>query len=486
MKTKTLTTPKSASYKSIIKKSLPAIFSGMLTSMIPFVDNFASGLIGDTAIGVVSFVSYITMIFTMFLSGIFTVFGIMIGQYNGKNDIDKINQLHRLKILFTIVISGIGAFLLIALPDQMLRIFTSNQNLIDEGRLYVQLYGVVTILAGFAAVFSTSLANLGITVVALFASIISIIINTTLDITLITAANMDVEGLAIATIAVEFSLLLFYIGYCYFKKITSLYFSFARFFYFEKEPFIKSWKNWQNLILQLSYSFAILVTTIFMARAYDKTQLEPGAIMGILTPFTSLLFTGVFGFFPAIYYFVSPELSKNNFEVAKENARRILVISIIITIIFSIIISSSAYGLVRIFTNASQDSKDQSFWALTFYIAVMPAFAIGWLTYTIVAAGGQAKSTTIFDFVFLWVIYLGVILIVFYAWRPYDFWLAWIIGQTTWYLRAWVGYALYKQGLWITNLADGDAKKMVGFAYWLQVVLTLGIYHLIKKKKTRK
>ncbi|NQZ66232.1 MAG: MATE family efflux transporter [Mycoplasmatales bacterium] len=474
---------KKGTYKAIIKKSLPAILSGILGTLVPFIDNFASGILGDNAISVVSFTSYITMVFMMASIGVYGIFDILMGQYNGKNDKISINKLYRLKLIFGLGIMAISSMLMFIIPKELLNIFTNDQKLIEEGFLYVRLYGVVLILIAFSMALSTSLNTLGKTVITLFGTIIAIAINALLDLTLIYQADMGVEGLAYATIAVQFALIIFYGLYIYIIKLSELYFNLINFFKLNISLLRKAFKNWPNIIMTLSYSVAILLTTILMSRAYDDTIYKPGAIMGILSPFTSLLFTGITGFGPAIYFFISRELGNDNFDVAKENGKKVMKISMIVTLSLSALISALAIWEVELFANASEETKNEAFWDLLLYVAVMPAFGIGWLSYQILAAGGQSKATIIFDTVFLWVIYTGLTVLVFFTWKPSHFWVAWIISQTTWYLRGIVGYILYKQGLWLTNLTKENPKKLVGFSYYLQVICTLGLFKLFNKNK---
>ena len=480
MKTNSNTFWDKQSFMSIIKKSLPIIIASMLNAFVPFIDNIVAGSISSDAEAAITYSLTIQFTLFMLVLGGFGAIGIVMAQYKGKGDLTKTQDAHKLKLLYSLAITVPGAIIVFIFPEQLLGIFTDKQAIINQGKDFLRLYGVVFVLNGLATAYIGSLSSMGYTTISIIVTAISISVNTGLDYALVNGAHLGTSGLAYATITVEASLLISLISYALIKKAKEILFSIFKIFKISKDVLMKSLHRWHMVVVELSFGFGMLTAAVFMAKGYDGA-ISAGAVLGVITPFTKITFAAIGGFYAAIAIFVSSELGKDNFKLAYMNSKRIMIMSLGMILIISSIFATTSQWIVQIYYGMDAKSLDEAVMILRLFPLIIPGMMFGILSYRLLEAGGQSKTIMIFDFVNTWVFYVLSIYLIFIVWTPDHMWVAWILSQAVRYIRAGFGMYLIQDKLWLVNLTKDKAKEPQGGTYVMLSIVTLGLYPLVNK-----
>ena len=487
--TKMYTTDKTfwdkTSFKNIIKKSIPMILAAMLAALVPFVDNVIAGSISSVSEAGVTYALTIQFVVFVIALGTIGAISVVAAQYNGASNSRLFRDAHKLKIVSTVFISLIGAVLVFVIPEQLLGIFTTKQSVIDDSKDFLRLYGVVFILMSINMSYRTSLTSLGHTKIALLITVLGVVLNTTGDLLFVHVFDMGTSGLAYATIIVQSVVFSAYVIYAKLLKEDRVFFNIFKIFNIDKEVIIKTFHRWHMVIVEVSFSMGILIVQVIMARSYDHT-VSSGTILGVVTPFTKVMTSGITGFYAANAIFVGANLGKDKFKLAKMNAKRVLLSSFIIVMSFTAIIAGTSQWLVKVYTKIDEHSLHQGVMILRLYVILVPSMLLGILNYRFLESGGQSKTVMIFDAVYTWVFLVLGTYLIFYVWTPDEFWIAFVVSKLIQYVRAFVSWYFVSQDLWLVNLTKEKAKPISGNTLVVISVMTLGIYPMLLKLKQRK
>ena len=480
--------------KQIFKKSLPMILGAMLNAFIPFIDNIFAGTLGDVVVASVSY--SLTIYFTCYLMilGITGAISVIFSQYLGSEDSQKIKDAHKLKILSSTFFGIIFGLILFIFASQLIGLFSSNKDIIDQGQSFLRVYALVIILVPIVLSYTGSLAQMGKTNFALILSIVAVSLNGITDWLFVSVFNLKIAGLAWATVIVNVIQIVTILTYVIISNLV-IKFSIWTFFKIEKVVIVKSLKRWHMVFTEVLAGFVMTVLASIVARAYDLSDgnsIAAGSVLGIISPFQTIFFAAIGGFYAAIAFFVSTNLGKNKFELAYQNMKRIIVLSLMLTIFISGLFAILAPFLVALFTSISAGVAHQATMILRLYVLIMPFLVAGILAYRFLEAGGQTEVVMVFDFVYSWVYSIVYYIIIYNVWHPDNLWLAYILANSIFIIRATVGMILVFEKLWIVNLTTSEAKKPHGLTLIILNIVTLGLYGLVEhirliyQKKSKK
>ena len=210
-------------YRSIFRISLPAAFSALVSFLVVVADDIMvshsdGGAIAQAA---VSQINALTAFFTATLTGLVSGSSVLISQYWGKKDLERIR--HIFSIVFLISVFTSFAFVLVAklLPEPIVRLVMKKDNA-DATRLALRYFAVVCFSwIPFAVTNSLTgmLRSVEVVRVTLYVSVCSLFMNIGLNYLFIFGCApvglppMGVEGAAIATVitrVIEMLIVCFY------------------------------------------------------------------------------------------------------------------------------------------------------------------------------------------------------------------------------------------------------------------------------------
>jgi len=200
-------------YKTLLFLGLPVAFQSLVSLSVVFLDNVMVGNIQENTKVVFAGVTQanaITTLFVFFIRGLSGGASLMISQYWGKKDLEKIKTVF--SVIFTVGLSIAIAVTIpiFFFPKGAMRIVTSNSEVIEAGAEYIKIVCFSYIFFILTETFVTMLRCVEIVRVSLYVSVVSFFINLAGNYLLIFGNEslhipaMGVRGAAIATVFVRF------------------------------------------------------------------------------------------------------------------------------------------------------------------------------------------------------------------------------------------------------------------------------------------
>jgi len=225
--------------KLIFKFALPMVLGMLLQQLYHVVDRIIVGnYLGTTELAAIGASSPIFYALIAFVIGIGSGATIIISQYFGAKDIEKVKRAIDTTYIFlfiaSIIITGIGIFF----SEEIFRLLHVEEAVIPLATDYFNVFmmGLVAFF-GFSGT-SSILRGLGDSMTPLYFMIVSTLVNIVLDIVFIVVFNWGISGVAYATIIAQAGA--FITGAIYLNKKHQII-SFNVFqFQFDKELFLQS------------------------------------------------------------------------------------------------------------------------------------------------------------------------------------------------------------------------------------------------------
>ncbi len=129
-------------YSQIFKLVLPIVIQNLLSAAVSSADVVMLNYVGQSAISAVSLASQYASVLFMVFYGLGTGATMPCAQYYGKGDMQAIQVIEGIALRFSLGISMIFAGAAWFLPQQMMRVFTDDTDLVTAGASYLKCMSV--------------------------------------------------------------------------------------------------------------------------------------------------------------------------------------------------------------------------------------------------------------------------------------------------------------------------------------------------------
>lgn len=200
----TLLTRDKPFYRTMFIIAVPAALQSLISLLVSMVDNIMVSSLGDVTLSAVSVSNQVTALFMALIIGLASGSAALISQYWGKNDLDRIKQIFSLVFKICAIASTTISILLFIFPEAALRLVTNEPEVIETAVVYMRIIALSYTLFGLSTAFVMMLRFVEIVKITLYISIVSLIVNLSLNYILIFGKlgfpAMGVKGAAIATL----------------------------------------------------------------------------------------------------------------------------------------------------------------------------------------------------------------------------------------------------------------------------------------------
>lgn len=391
-------------YKNMASIAVPIVIQNLITSSLNMVDTVMIGSLGKSNIAAVGLANQFFFLFVLLLFGINSGAAIFISQFWGKRDIVNIRKVQGIAILSGLILSIVFGGAAFFLPEQILRIFSTDSVVIDLGSRYIKIVSISYFLTAISFSYSFASRSIGHAKLPMMVSAISLGINTLFNYVLIFGnlgfPELKIIGAAIATLtarAVELTLLLFIIyrsGNVLAAKVKELFdFSY---------DFIKKFFN-TTLPVILNEGFWSLGVTMYSI-AYARISTDAIASVQIATTVQNVFMVIGRGLASACAVMIGNKIGANEEPEAVNYSKRFAIISTVLGIILGCLLFLSSHMILGLF-NISQQvyiNAQKILWIMALIMGAKMFNLI--LIVGILRSGGDTKFSLFLEAGSVWIV----------------------------------------------------------------------------------
>lgn len=187
----------------MFKLAIPIIIQNLLSAAVNSSDVIMLNYVGQSAISAVSLAANYSNILFMVYYGLGTGASLLCAQYFGKKNMQAIHAVEGIALRFSFAISALVALAAFTMPQRMLLLFTSDQELIAIGSSYIRIMGITYLCWGVTEIYLAILRSIGRVTISMTLNMLAfglnILLNAMFIFGLFGAPKLGVTGVAIAT-----------------------------------------------------------------------------------------------------------------------------------------------------------------------------------------------------------------------------------------------------------------------------------------------
>ena len=190
-------------YRQMFKLAIPIIIQNLLSAAVNSSDVIMLNYVGQSAISAVSLAANYSNILFMVYYGLGTGASLLCAQYFGKKNMQAIHAVEGIALRFSLAISVLVALAAFTMPQRMLLLFTSDQELIAIGSSYIRIMGITYLCWGVTEIYLAILRSIGRVTISMTLNMLAfglnILLNAVFIFGLFGAPKLGVTGVAIVT-----------------------------------------------------------------------------------------------------------------------------------------------------------------------------------------------------------------------------------------------------------------------------------------------
>lgn len=455
-----------AFYKMVFVITLPIVIQNGLTNFVNMLDNIMVGQIGTEQMSGVAVANQLIFVFNICIFGIVSGAGIFGAQFFGSDNPKGFRDTFRFKLTYGALATLAGVLIFWFAGEMLIGLFlhedgsaVSAEQTLYYGMKYLKLMMIGLPPFVLTQAYTSSLREMGKTMLPMVAGIIAIVVNMSLNYVLIFGKLglpvLGVAGAAIATVISRFVEILAVMIVVHRQQ--------------EQYPFIPEAYHTLKIPAELQKKIMIkgsplIINEFFWAcgtaivsQSYSTRGLEVVAGINISSTVSNVFNVVFLALGNAVGIIVGQLLGADKMEEAKETDTKLIATSMMACGVLGVIMIMIAPYFPRIY-NTTENVRSL---ATSFIISLaifMPFHAFCHACYFTLRSGGQTLITMLFDSVYLWVAsipiariltgYTDLPIVTIYFWCQ-----AVEIGKCI------LGYTFLRKGVWLRNIVTVSEEK---------------------------
>lgn len=391
-------------YKWVLLLALPIAVQNIITYSVGLTDNIMVGSIGELALSGVYVANQIQNILQMLVIGLGAATTVLAVQYWGKKDTDSVRSIVGIALKISVA-AGLFFFLMtLFFPAQILRIFTNDHKVIDEGLKYMVIIRFTYVFFSITQVLIASMRCVEKVRIGMYISVVTFFVNIFLNWVLIYGhlgvPALGIRGSATATLVariLETLIMIFYVKIfddnlrLKFKNLLKSDFSLLKDFLKYGFPVISGDVFWG---INLAVQGAII------GRLGD-TALASVSISNVVF---SMLGVAVYGTAGASAVIIGKTVGSGDYNMLKIYAKKLQILFLILGVISGAVLFIAKDYILMLY-NVSDSTIVMATQFLTVLSITMVGTSYQMSTLTgIVRAGGSIYFVLINDLIFVWLV----------------------------------------------------------------------------------
>lgn len=406
---------KDSFFASVCALAIPMALQSMLQASFSIVDQIMIGQLGSVSVAGVGLAGKFASIYSVTVSAVGVVAGIMISQYLGQKNSREVRRSFFVNLLISLGLAGIFTLLCGGFPSQIMGLYTTDAPMGQAAASYLLIITATFLPIAGATLLSTLLRCMEKAQLPLYASIASAILNTGLNYVLIFGKlglpAMGASGAAIATVIstwVNFLLMLAMLGGngAVLKKTRG-----AAIGKFHLRQYLGM------LLPILVCEFLWSLGENIYAAIYGHMGTEASAAMTLINPIQSLVIGALCGLSQAASVIIGKKLGSKEYEEAYRDAWRLIRYGFFGAVILSVLVVIASPLYVEIY------QVDAAVKLLTRQILVAYALVAPFKVLNMIAGGGIIRSggktnyVMVIDMIGTWVFGVPLGMLSAFVWK---------------------------------------------------------------------
>lgn len=443
-----------AFYKKVARISIPIAMQGLITSGVNMMDNIMISAVGETELSAVSLANQFINVFHIFCMGIGMEASVLVARYYGMRDKGSLKKTVAIMLRLCLAMATLFSVLTMLLPHQIMKIYTTEDVIIDKGAEYL-LWSVVSyFLLGLSLTSTIVLRNVGKVRLPLYTSIGAFFVNIGANYVFIFGKfgvpRMEVAGAAIGTLIArvfEFTLICGYL----FLKDKEIEFRL-------KDLFVPVGRLWNEYI---RISIPVLISDGILALGNNSVAMVIGrlgesfvAANAVTTVTQQLSSVMIQGFSQAGAIVTGYTLGEGDREKAHKQGYAFLGIGIVFGAVAAGIIMIISNPMINAYNLSAETGAIAKELMLSISLIVLFQATNSIMTKGVLRGGGDTKVLMVADNVFLWVASIPLGILAGLVWHLPAFWIYFCLKIDQVVKAFWCVCRLHS-GKWIKKIKAG-------------------------------
>lgn len=388
--------------KTVSKLAIPVALQSILQSSFSIVDQIMIGQLGTVKVAGVGLVGKFISIYSVLISAIGTVAGIMISQYVGQKNKKEINRSFKLNLVISLILAVLFTVPCIIFSQNIMGLYTEDYSTMKAAAQYLLIVTYTFIPMAGTTILSTLFRCMDKAALPLYASIVSALLNTGLNYIFIFGnfgiKPMGAIGAAIATVISQVANLLIMIV-MFMKYRSQVKVSAAD---NDGENSFK-WKQYLAMLMPILVCELLwsLGENVY-AGIYGHISTDASAAMTLTNPIQGLLIGALCGLSQAAGIIIGKLLGNKDLDEAYTASKKLIKYGVVGSVILSVVVLIIRPFYVEIY-DVDQSVKILTQQILVAYAAVAPFKVLNMiLGGGIIRSGGKTKYVMAIDMIGTW------------------------------------------------------------------------------------
>ena len=354
--------------KPLIAFAAPMMIGNLLQQTYNIVDAMIVGrFINGDALAAVGVSSNIALFLISALIGLTTGSGIVIAQFFGAKQYDRLKATVSVSIIFLLGLSALFMVLGILFTPALLRLLNTGPEIFDDALVYIRILLAGMIFPVFMNMYSAYLRALGDSRRPLYFLFFSVVLNAILTPTAIIVLGWGVTGAAVSTLISQFAAALLCFLYAHFKvpllKVEKLKFDFGLF----------------RIILKYGLPAALQMSIVSLAQLLIVRLINSfgsAAMAGItaVSRIDSLATMPLYSLAMAMSTFVAQNMGAGLEDRAKKGFKSATIYMLAFSVAISALLMALAPQLVSLFLDQGDANSEEIIRVGQMYMNIMVVF----------------------------------------------------------------------------------------------------------------
>lgn len=444
-----------------LKLAFPIMIQNLISTLVNSADTIMLGYVSQTAMAASSLANQYTFVLFCFYYGLGIGTSVLCAQYFGKGDKQTVERIIGLAARVAILISLLFFAFSFFAPEAIMKIFSDSPQTIKEGAAYLKVLSFSFVFMGFSQVFVSALRSVGKIVFPSALYVVSLLVNVMMNAAFIFGLfglpRLGVVGVALGTVsarAVEVILCFVYsaAGKDIKFRLKNLFRRSGVLF----KDFLKI--SAPSVVNDLMWGMAATTCTAILGHIGDD-MVAANAVAVMVVNMGAIVCRG---FSNATTIIVSQTLGENRMEDTKVYAKRILWLTVIVSLLGCCVILAIRPFMVQFY-------RDKLTETAIYYLGIIMIMT----TWRLVGegintclicgcfrGGGDAKFGMVVDTVFMWGVSVPLMAIAAYVLKLPPVWVYFVMTLDE-FEKMPVVFAHYFKFKWMKNITR-DQKELEG------------------------